>query len=71
MKAITIEEATTNFKYKQEHRRAFQNLFYQRLDGGVIPKMDLDALMEGQKEDKSLYALACKNLIKKYKELNN
>lgn len=70
MNNITIEETITNFKYKQEHQRAFKNLFYQWLSGNVAPKVDLDVLLEEQKEDTSLYALACRNLTKRYKELN-
>jgi hypothetical protein len=67
---ITTKEGITNFKYKQEHQRAFKNLFYQWLSGNVAPKVNLDALLEGQKGDTSLYALACRNLINTYRKLN-
>lgn len=69
---ITIEEAIINFKYKQAHQRAFNKLFYQILDGGVIPKVDLDKFAEGiNAESGSLTDLAYKNLINTYRKLNN
>jgi hypothetical protein len=67
---VTITEAITNFKYKQAHQRAFNKLFYRTLEGGVIPKVDLDKELEKMGEELSLEDLAAKNLINMYKKLN-